>query len=403
MAKSESTNQSKAYHVIEYLKNNTDAQHTVRHKQVREHFKSIGKEKFIGTKTTFHNLIVDLANAMNFDVNECSKPEKEWRIVHNDFKKKYGFDDTEDIDDIKDDIEDDENAENKKDIIHIVDLYYNHEFTYDEINCLVEGVRFSSTLDTKSADQLIKKIEDLLTSKYYKKNAKRICTVRETMLVDKIKLRENLLTIQQAIDDGVQLQFQFNGYNHRKILEPVRNVKDVVSPYYIVAYAGRYYLLATKEEYKNTSIWRVDLMTEVEIPGQNKKLDKKGNRAIRKDHVKGMPQIWDEKFPHSHLNMSFDEPRNIKLKIKSPKDPNDPTKRMRVDYTFLFDWFGDTFRHVETEKQEPYDDIVVVKCSPYAMANWALQYSDRVEVMKPDDVREAVVEKIKKLNQKYEL
>ena len=54
-----------------------------------------------------------------------------------------------------------------------------------------------------------------------------------------------------------------------------------------------------------------------------------------------------------------------------------------------------------TEKIEPYDDIVEVVCSPYGMVNWALQYSDRVEVLEPIDVRNKVIEKINKLCMKY--
>ena len=380
----------RAYRILEYLKENTDDQHTVCPKQVRENFKAMGMEEYIGTKNTFHDLIVNLANAMNSNVNEEMKPEDKWRIVFNDFIKEYGYDSL------------DESADDEKiPIMQIVDLYYNQEFTYDEINCLIEGIRFSRTLDTKTADQLVAKIENCLTSKYYKRNAKRICTVRESMPADKEKLRENLLTIQQAIDDRVQIQFQFNGYNYKGMLEPVRDAKDVVSPYYIVAYAGRYYLLAAKEEYRNTSIWRIDLMTEIEIPRRNDKLGIKGTPIIRKTDVTGLPRVWDETFPYSHLNMSFDEPIVIKLKIKSPKDLSNPTKRMRVDYTFLYDWFGTTFRYVETEKKEPYDDIVTVKCSPYAMENWALQYSDRVEVLEPTDVRKKVIEKLQKLCRKY--
>ena len=69
----------------------------------------------------------------------------------------------------------------------------------------------------------------------------------------------------------------------------------------------------------------------------------------------------------------------------------------------MYDWFGDTFRYIETENVPPYDDIVEVKCSPYAMVNWALQYSDRVEVLEPVEVREQVIKKIKNLAIKYEV
>ena len=55
------------------------------------------------------------------------------------------------------------------------------------------------------------------------------------------------------------------------------------------------------------------------------------------------------------------------------------------------------------EAEPPYGDIVRVTCSPFAIVNWALQYSDRVEVLQPEPVREQVIEKIKNLNQKYGL
>ncbi|MFV0250297.1 MAG: hypothetical protein ACK5HP_04635 [Bacilli bacterium] len=56
--------------------------------------------------------------------------------------------------------------------------------------------------------------------------------------------------------------------------------------------------------------------------------------------------------------MSYDRPINIRLKIKSPKRKDDSSKSLKVDYTFMHDWFGDTFRFIETQKVEPYDDIV---------------------------------------------
>lgn len=56
-----------------------------------------------------------------------------------------------------------------------------------------------------------------------------------------------------------------------------------------------------------------------------------------------------------------------------------------------------------TEQEPPYDDIVQVECSPYRMANWALQYSNRMEILTPEHVQEDVVEKVKGLREKYML
>ncbi len=303
--------------------------------------------------------------------------------------------------------EDDEFEQNQKEPrLPIRKLHYRHTFSYEEINMLIEGILFSRTLDTKTAHHLIEKIEEHLTTKFYKKGPKNICTVRETVLADRDQLRENLLLIQRAIDDKVRIRFRFNGYNRNRELEPVRTEKDTVSPYYIVANGGRYYLLACKEMLKDgspkrhMSIWRVDLMTDMEIPGRDER--RKGERALEKKQVEDLPREWSEDFPLHHLNMSFDKPVPIELRIiPSGGKIGESTERHRPDYTFLYDWFGDTFRYERTETEPPYGDIVSVVCSPFGMVNWALQYSDRVEVLRPEAVREQVIEKIKNLSEKY--
>ena len=58
------------------------------------------------------------------------------------------------------------------------------------------------------------------------------------------------------------------------------------------------------------------------------------------------------------------------------------------------DWFGETWRSVGTDEVE-------VECSPFGMVNWAMQYSDRVEVLKPEHVREMVKDQVRKMNEKY--
>ncbi|NMA91486.1 MAG: WYL domain-containing protein, partial [Amphibacillus sp.] len=355
-------------------------------------------KEYLGYKSTFNDTIVDMAMAMNFGEHDV-KPKEEWRIVFEDFEKQF--------DPASDEFDDNELDETNR--MKIRGLYYNHIFSYEEINYLIEGILFSKTIDTETATQLINKIEEHLTTKFYKRGPKQIRKVQEVMLADKESLRDNLITIQQAIDDNVQINFRFNGYNYKKELEPVRNRKDTVSPYYIVASGGRYYLLACKEinrnnkSIKNMSIWRIDLMTEVEIPDRDEVLNIKGIPRLKKEEVENLPQEWSEDFQLSHLNMSYDKPIRIKLKIKSPKQADNPRQRLKVDYTFMYDWFGDTFRYIETENVPPYDDIVEVKCSPYAMVNWALQYSDRVEVLEPVEVREQVIKKIKNLAIKYEV
>ena len=401
---SKSARFERMFKIWQYLKNNTDKEHPTTQAQMR---KVPEVSEFIGDKETFNRLIKDMARAMNSDEFGYKK-EEDWKIYFHDFKKYFG-DNAETYENEADFGSDEEYEKFADQTMRIDGLYYNRTFTYDEINSIIEGLLSTKTLDTKSAAQLIEKVEQNLTTKFYKKGPKQICKVMEPELADRKQLSANLLTIQRAIDNNVQISFRFNGYTYQKKLEPVREKKDTVSPYYIVASGGRYYLLACKEvvikgeTVRNMSIWRVDLMTDVEIPGVNENLGMKGLPRIPKKDVENLPMEWTEDFQLKHLNMSYDKPIWITLKIKSPKLKDDPAKRIKVDYTFLHDWFGDRFRFVETEKTAPYDDIIKVECSPFAMVHWALQYSDRVEVVAPEKVRNEVIDKIRDLNVKYGL
>lgn len=386
------------FRILEYLKRNTDSQHPITQAEMR---RDPEISEFIGDKETFNRLIKDMARTMNSG-EFGYKPEKEWKLFFQDFKRYFGDDADYEMD--EDEFDGDEEYDDfVSQTMRIDGLYYNRTFSYDEINSLIEGILATKTIDTKTANCLIEKIEDTLTTKFYKRGPKRICKVREPELVDRELLRDNLITIQKAIDNNVQIRFRFNGYTYQKKLEPVREEKDVVSPYYIVASGGRYYLLACMDgKWQRTmSIWRIDLMTDIEIPGMDEKLNIFGKRRIPKREVENLPMRWSEDFQLKHLNMSFDKPEWITLRIKSRKRKDDPSKRVRADYTFMHDWFGNNFKFMYSEKEEPYDDIVKVECSPYGMVNWALQYSDRVEVLEPAEVREAVIEKVKKLNEKY--
>lgn len=112
---------------------------------------------------------------------------------------------------------------------------------------------------------------------------------------------------------------------------------------------------------------------------------KKARTARNK--IQNMPSEWTDDFQFSHLNMSYDKPERIRLRIREDDGGTPP-------YTFLRDWFGETYRCVGKDEVE-------VDCSPFGMVNWAMQYSDRVEVLAPEHVRQAVIEKIKRMSKKY--
>ena len=65
------------------------------------------------------------------------------------------------------------------------------------------------------------------------------------------------------------------------------------------------------------------------------------------------------------------------------------------------DYFGDKFKF--KRKVDDNYDIIEVTCSPNAVVHFAMQYSEYVEVIDPLDVRNMVIESIKKMCKKYEV
>lgn len=245
----------------------------------------------------------------------------------------------------------------------ITNLYYRQEFTDEEIDRLEEGILFLSSLEAAQKAALMGKVEEHFATSFHRKKCGLVQSVYQPYAVDRELLYRNLSELQEAVEKKKKVRYIFNGYDVKKNLVPTVSKKYTVSPYYIVAYRGRYYLLGATDGYNNLSIWRVDLMSELEVTDQ----------PVRRKREANAPEQWDEKFPYEHLNMFFDRPVEVTLRISNPKSGPDPETAARPGYTFLYDWFGPTFRYIKTETEPPYDDIVKVRCSPEAMAHWALQ------------------------------
>lgn len=356
----------RAVRVAEYLRRNTDECHPITQAELR---RDPLMASCLGAKETGNDLINALAQGLNCDENDVPLPEEEWRIVFDEYRRQYGA--------APRDCEEDEDESETVGRTRIRGLCYQHPFSWEELDCLIEGVRFSKLLDGKTAERLVEKLKRELASKYYTREHKGVRKVREPALLDRARMHENLTTIQSAIDGNRQITFQFNGYDRRKQLAPVGR-PHAASPYYIVASGGRYYLIGCPEHKREMFIWRVDLMTGVSLTER---------RRLPKREVENLPMEWTDDFQLSHLNMSFDKPVTVRLRIRADDGSEPP-------YTFLHDWFGDTFRCVG-------EDEVLVECSPFGMVNWAMQYADRVEVLAPKELRERVRERIRKMSEKY--
>lgn len=371
----------RCYRILEYLKENTDRDHTV---TMRELQRIDGLRGYIWSDfTTAKQEFVNMAETLNTDAEGSLRDETEWKLVFPDYKKKYGHsgeEDGADCDGINGEDDFDEENDGGEEKWRVDKIYYQHPFSDAEVQELTEAVRFSRTLNEEESRNLIEKIERHLTSKYNRKPVS-VRSIRE-ISVDRKLLAANLRTIQEAFFEDAQIHFSFNHYDEKKRLHP--HWETDVSPYELIAYNGRYYLLGiTGSQTGKGRLWivRVDLMSDV------RKLERK---RLAKDTAPYFPRYWDERFIHTHLNMSYDEPVLIKLKVTTGR------------LTFLYDAFGTPGADFKIGKcGEDGAREVTVRCSPFGMVNFAMQYSGQVEVISPKSLREQVKERVREMAEKY--
>lgn len=279
----------------------------------------------------------------------------------------------------------------------VTNLRYVHDFSFDELDTIINALYFSKTVNEEERDQLIYKLAKLSSKRYQKKwfseNNDRpvIKNIFQGIVnnndASRTELKKNIALIQSAIDEKVKIQFIMNVYNAERELVPSwtdkkgKAILRKVTPYHILVYNDRYYMLANYERYSNLSIWRIDLMSNVKL------LEEAGRP---KQEIKEMTNTWNgQEYMEQHLNMFYDDPVKVTLKV-----PND-------HYTMMVDWFGNSF--VKWRAIDEKYDMVFVTCSEAAMINWAMQYSDVVEVLGPSEVQDAIEKRCRDVLAKLEV
>jgi len=384
----------RAFEVLNILKEKTDETKTLTQAEI---FKMISTTKNARTLSSTIDKMLNALNPPEYD----GENSDEFRIQYKGWDQNIML---KRLDLKEEKLEEkkgtkDGKKKNKK-LPSITDLRFVHDFTFDELDSIIEGIYFSKTINDEQRERLVKKVVNLSSenykSKYLNSNGKlrnNIEGIQENSHTKKSELERNIGVIQQAMKDNVKISFCFNGYNADKKLEPTKDrfgkgKEYVVSPYHMVAYNGKYYLIANTDPYENVSIYRIDLMSNVNKKGMDTGNFKEIVRRKPVRDIKGLSEPWDASaFMSAHLNMFYDEPQTIRLKIRNDR------------YTILHDWFGE--RYEFKKKIDAEHDEVTVVCSPEAMVYWAMQYGDFIEVIGPSNVREKVKKKCKDLGDKY--
>lgn len=296
---------------------------------------------------------------------------------------------------------------NKVELAPVINgLRYVHDFDYETLDKLIQLVSFSDMFSAEEKSLLTAKLV-ATASVYYKSPFVDGDKLRFNPSAihgrfaarngaDRKQLIENLKTIQKAINNLAQIRFHFNRYTADHTLVPKYDRMNVLSPYHMVVYHDNYYVIGLNQAWGDKRVlhYRIDLMSDVEIA----KDDDGKIIPIELTAFTGLPisnAYWDpEKYMAEHINMAFDEPMEIKIKIEE------------TGYTLIHDWFGDHYKKIDsvtdtddTGNKKAYD-IVEVKTSPYMIVHWAMQYGTAVEIL-DEEIREEILKELERMYEKY--
>ena len=249
------------------------------------------------------------------------------------------------------------------------DFWLEREFTDGELRLLIDSLLFSKYIPHKQCQELVAKLEGL-SNKYFSAHVKHVHALPETASPNK-QLFLTIEILDEAIEKGLQVAFNYNTYETDKKMHPKENpdgsVREfVVNPYQMAATNGRYYLICNYEGKPNIANCRLDRITNIRL------LDK---LAKPKEQVQGGKQFSLPKHMAEHLYMFSGESVPVTFRMK---------KHILND---VIDWFGtDIMFSDETE-----DEVTArVTVNWHAMRHWALQYCRHIRILTPTDLAETV-------------
>lgn len=252
----------------------------------------------------------------------------------------------------------------------------SREFEDSELKLLIDGVLCSKHINPKHSADLIEKLCGL-SSKYFRSHVKNIHSVHEWNKTENKALFFNIEMIDTAIEEGKQLQYDYNKYGIDKRLH--KSSFQKVTPYLLVLHNQHYYLMAHSSFWKNIVYHRVDRISNIGFSD-------KPIMPLRK--VSGYENGIDYKRLSSAMPYMYaDSPERIRFL----------TEDWMADQ--VIDWFG---TDITIDKIEDSEKIqVTLYASPNAMEHWAMQYLNYVEIVEPKHLRERIKDNLKRAIRKY--
>ncbi len=249
-------------------------------------------------------------------------------------------------------------------------------FEDSELRMLIDGVLSSRYITASHSKKLIDKLCGL-SNKYFRSHVKNVYSVNDWSKTDNYHLFYNIELIDEAIEKGRKITFDYNKYRPDKTMK--KTATHSVSPYQLILHNQRYYLMSYNERFSEIRYYRLDHITNMQIEENApvtplRSLEGYENGIDYRQISSAFPYMFTDKIERVEFITDF---RNIDQVI---------------------DWFG---TDVKIEKEGGMYKVSV-RVSLQAMEYWAMQYLNAVEVISPPSLREKLKRNLQNAVEKYD-
>ena len=252
-------------------------------------------------------------------------------------------------------------------------FYLKREFTDCELRLLIDTVLFSNYIPYKQDMELVEKLSGL-SSVYFKSRVKHIARMPKGK-TDNKQLFYNIELLDEAIDKGLKVRFHYLEYQsdkklHKRCDKDGRVQDYIISPYQLAAKEGKYYLICNNDKFDDISNYRVDRITDMELLSDRVK---PFNTLRGSD---GRPLDLQE-YMEKHIDMFAG--KTVRAVFRVTKDC----------VSDVIDMFG---KDVRFSEETDTHITVTADVNDLAMTRFAKAYTPCIEIIKPAELREDMID-----------
>lgn len=249
----------------------------------------------------------------------------------------------------------------------------SRDFELPEVFLLVDAVRTAKFISEKKTRELTKKLDKLL-SRYQSMNGLRGIYIDGSNKTHNEELFYNIDRINTAIQSGKKIKFTYS----KKVLREGREIAfesktRIVSPYAMTWQFDYYYLIGNYDKYNNLMNLRIDRIHSVEI------LDEPVRHFSEVSDYRDTFDVAD--YTKKLFGMFGGNMQDVKLRCNN---------KILEQVT---DRFGDSI-FITNVTDETFDFTIKAAVSD-ALVTWITNYTDMIEVLKPDELRQKIVDRAK--------